>query len=196
MTKRLSGSLTNIMAMIAMPLLASQACAGNIPEADGPCGTLTKLGAKEVFSYLYNNSVYKWNVQFVTTRYRDIIRINAGAVKYLDNGWWQDTGNGNYHTSKTYTVPVPAGQTVKVAYCADSSDTDSYLRGIVTFTLDDSYTDHGYPDGNVPFEGINRIPTFKNRGTTAHVAYNKKPGNNWEDGSITICPNDPYCKTP
>jgi len=199
MTKRISGSIPKIMAIVVLSLLtalSSQARAGNIPEADGPCGSLTKLGAKETYSYIYNNSLYKWDVVFTSYSYLDLIAINAGAVKYLDNGWWQDTGNGDYHTSKIYTVPVPSGQTVKIAYCSDGSGGDFYVRGRVNFNLVDAYKDHGSPDGNVRFEGINTIPTFYNRGTTPHVAYNKDPDRAWETGSITICPNDPYCKIP
>ena len=199
MKKRNPGSITKILAIVALPLLAtlsSQASAGNIPEAEGPCGTLTKLGAKEIYSYIYNNSLYKWDVVYTTASYLDLIAINAGAVKYLDNGWWQDTGNGDYHTAKTYTVPVPAGQTVKIAYCSDTSGTDAYVRGRVTFKLADAYKNHGSPDGNVRFEGINTTPTFYNHGTTPHVGYNKNLNNVWELGSIAICPHDPYCKIP
>jgi hypothetical protein len=199
MIKRVCGSITKFLAIVALPLLAilsSNANAGNIPESEGPCGTLTKLGGKEVYSHIYNNSLYKWNVVFTTHNYRDLVSINAGAVKYLYNGWWQDNGYGDYHASKIYTVPVLSGQAVKIAYCSDSSEGDYYLHGLVTFVLTDDYKNHGTPDGNVRFEGVNTIPTFFNHGTTPHVAYNKNPGGTWEVGSITICPNDPYCNIP
>ncbi len=199
MHTRIFGFAGKLLAIGALPLLAGfspQASAGNFPEADGPCNSLTKLGASDTYSYIYNNSLYKWDMLFVTTRNTEGGFINAGAVKYLDNGWWQDTGNGDYRTFKIYTVPVLAGQTVKIAYCADRSGADAYIEGRVSFNLVDTYKEHGSPDGNVPFKGLNRIPTFRNSGTTPYVAYNKKPGDIWEDGSITICPNDPYCKMP
>ena len=199
MIKRIRISTKKIVAMVALPLLASlapDAAAENATPVNQACGVLTNMGDH---TYIYNNSRYDWNVVFITTLIGgDFGRsLNAGAVKYLSGeGQWVDTGIGDYRSAKTYTVPVTAGQTVAIAYCADHSVATHRIDGHVFFAAANPALVHGSPDGNVLFRGENGTPYLFNHGTTPYVDYNRKPTKEFENGSITICPNDPECKIP
>jgi len=207
MKNRIFVSVKQLLTLAALPLLtllSPQTSAGNIPEAQGPCGILTSMGDH---TKIYNNSRYAWNVVFKTTinppEYGDDhMNVNAAAVKYLSDGIWIDNGTGDYRREKTYTVPVSAGETVKIAYCADSSMGNHIVIGKVSiiwnYTAASNYPDngHGQPGGNVEFRALNSTPIFLNHGTTPYVNYNKNLDTVFENGSLTLCPNDPECKIP
>jgi len=210
MISRILVSIKKALSVVlaTLPLLASlspQAIAENIPEAQGPCGILTLMGDH---TRIYNHSRYAWNVVFKTNRIfiqdgeKFTVDTNVAAVKYLNNGMWIDNGTGDYRHEKIYTVPVNPGETVKIAYCADSTVGDRIVTGNVTilwnYTAGSNYANngHGQPDGNVRFEAVNSTPIFRNHGTTPYVNYNKNLDTVFENGSLTICPNDPECKIP
>jgi hypothetical protein len=183
---------------------------GYLPE-NNPCGELHWAGAAK--ATIDNKSNYPWNVVF-TTHSTDLgyFSINAGAVKYLNNGWWLDVGEGN-SSMKTYKIPVPANSSVDIAYCTSYSGGDYVIRGNVAFETSIAYVPgsnvpgHGLPVNGVAFYGYygydygyelsDRMPRFDNHGMTAHVDYNRKYGGaDMEYGSLTICPVDPWCITP
>jgi len=199
MIRRILVSTKKILALAALPALVSlapQAAAENATPVGSACGVLTNMGEH---TYIYNNSSYDWNVVFITTVFGgDLGRsINAGAVKYqTDEGLWIDTGIGDYRSAKSYTIPVGAGHTVPIAYCADHSVLTHRIEGHIFFTPANPALVHGSPDGDVKFKGENGTPYFFNKGTTPYVDYNRKPGKAFEDGSLTICPNDPQCIIP
>lgn len=203
MINRALALIKRLLALAVLPvlgLLSPQAHADNFPEAQGPCGNLTLMGYGTA---IYNNSQYAWNVIFKTSSYRDDDgSANAAAVKYLSDGVWIDNGTGDYRTEKTYIVPANPGQSVKIAYCADSSIGDRIVKGKVSvlwnYTGNWNYANsaHGQPDGNVKFYSVNSTPLFYNQGTTPYVNYNKNLGNFFENGSLTICPNDSTCRIP
>jgi len=179
-----------------LPMLAPDAMADNIPEAKGPCGSLTPMGQH---TGIYNNSRYRWDVIFRTKDYapRGGARsVNAGAVKYLSNGMWIDSGIGDYRHLKTYTIPVEPDQNLRIAYCADTSNGDAIIFGEVLFLLKEDSDVHGSPASHVEFSGLNLTPNFKNHGNTAYVDYNKNRDGVIEAGSLTICPYDVDCKIP
>jgi hypothetical protein len=198
--------ILSLLSCLSTPALAET----YLPEND-PCGELHLVGGD--IATIYNNSNYQWNVVFTTRAENDqyLVRINAGAVKYLNNGWWVDGGEGDYTNSKTYRIPVPPNSNVDIAYCASGSDTLGFgiIQGSVAFETLIAYVPgyntpgHGLPVNGVQFGGVydgfspTPKPQFFNNGTTAHVDYNRKPGGvNLEYGSLTICPNDPWCMTP
>ncbi len=204
MINRMFSSTKKFLPVLVLPVLVSlapHAAAENVTPLVTPlndaCGILTKMGDH---TYIYNNSRYDWNVVFITTVIGgDIGRsLNAGAVKYLSgDGQWVDTGIGDYRSAKTYTVPVGAGETVPIVYCADHSVTTHKIEGHVYFVAANPALVHGSPDGNVRFTAENGTPYFFNHGTTPYVDFNRRIINkDFENGSLTICPNDPECKIP
>ncbi len=193
--KRLTASTRQILSMMALASFTPYAAAETTTQADEACGTLTKMGGH---TYLVNHSQYDWNVVFITTAINEAFGVsyNAGAVKYLaDDARWVDTGIGDYRSAKTYTVPVPAYETVPIAYCADRSHQNHRIDGRIFFIPVNPALVHGSPDGNVVFSGENGTPAFFNHGFTPYVEYNKNAGY-FENGSLKICPNDSECKIP
>lgn len=208
--------------MLALTLSAgflSSARADDIPASDptAPCGELHLIGQQ---SYIYNRSVFTFNVQFQTSAgiYEGFWlnrSINAGAVKYLDNdahgdGVWRDTGRGDYRSVKTYTIPAKPNSVVTIAYCGSRVPNVSNIIGKVLFTANPDEPVHPIPDGYVNFQGwadwtdswrrgdaaINQQVFFDKPVTTPYVSYDKKSDASWEYGSLTICPKDPECKIP
>lgn len=168
--------------------------ANNTPP-EAPCGKLTQLGAQTA---IYNKSRFDWDVVFTTYEYFMIAyhKANAGVVKYLSNGKWVDRGVGDYNHSKSYRIPVAAGKTVPIAYCADKSINKSIIQGKVEFVP----TTAGYAgadiDDGVEFFGANRAPVFNLSSKTPYVDYDRNDSRKMEYGSITLCPNDAECKLP
>lgn len=199
MINRILASTKRFLPVLVLPvlaLLAPHAKADNIAQDKDPCGVLTTMGQH---TSIYNNSQYDWNVVFITSVIGDDLgkTYNAGAVKYLSgDGWWVDTGIGDYRRAKTYTVPVGAGKTVAIAYCADRSGSSYRIDGKVFFSAANAALTHGTPVGNVSFNAHNSTPYFSNNGTTPFVNYNRNLDTVFENGSLTICPNDPACKLP
>jgi len=184
------------VALLLLNILSPHASAGNIPEDQGACGTLTTMGQH---TYIYNNSQYSWNVVFKTYRINEmfVAHVNAGAVKYLNDGWWVDSGVGLFGGNKIYTVPVGPGESVPIAYCADRSGDSVRINGVVIIhNLTGADNAHGSPAGSVEFTGTNSTPIFNNIGPTPYVAYNKNLNGVFENGSLTICPNDSTCRIP
>ena len=203
--------------MLALSLSAGflkSASANDIPASDAaaPCGELHLVGKK---SYIHNESNFSFNVQFRTeaTTYGLFKRsLNAGAVKYLEtdangNGVWRDTGTGHYRSAKTYTVPVRSKSVVTIAYCASRVPNISYILGDVSFTADSDEPQHPIPDGYVSFSGWsdwkdvrnwspNQEVWFDSPVVTPYVSYNRAPDTSRQNGSLTICPNDPACRLP
>jgi hypothetical protein len=196
MTKRITESTRQILAMMALPVLvslASPAAAGNTTH-DNPCGSLTEMG----IDIINNHSHYDWNVVFITTAINEAFGIsyNAGAVKYLsDDNQWVDTGVGDYRSTKIYTVPVPAYERAMIAFCADRSRQNYRIEGHLFFTPVNPALVHGIPDGNVLFSGENGTTSYFNNGFTPYVNYNRDNGY-LKYGSLEICPSDPECKIP
>ena len=206
-------SLKKILAALALPFFAgvsAHANAGDIPQEDpsAPCGTLHQVGSDK---FIYNHSNFFFNVRFETNslipphsnRHRS---VNAGAIKYLaldthGQGIWHDTGLGNYHSTKSYVIPVANNEMVRIAYCADTSLDSAFIEGTVFFDKIESDGEHNGPQGNVRFSGHagngsanNNIIAFESDGsTTPFIYYNAQPSGNVSSGSLTICPKDSYC---
>lgn len=201
-------SPSRILVALALPFFAGvslQASAGDIPQDDhnAPCGVLKQLGEQK---YIYNNSNFLFNAVFKTNsiKVNKVSRtVNAGAVKYLDfdengQGIWRDNGVGDYHKTKSYTVPVANNSKVRIAYCADSSMLEPQIEGVVSFEKAESDGEHNGPQGNVYFRGVSRPLSgnhvaFDSTGFVPFVDYNKNPTGSAEDGSLTICPRDLFC---
>ena len=181
------------------------ASAADIEESDpsAPCGGLQLIGQE---SAIYNPSNFLFIVKFTTvaTAFQ-----NAGAVKYFERdakgtGFWRDTGVGDYTEEKTYNVPVKSHDTVAIAYCGAAVNYP-VIKGTVSFAADTSQGWFNMPVDGVRFEGheirysdgimVNPV-IFHNKGKTAYVSYNKKLGDVPERGSLTLCPNDPFCVVP
>lgn len=200
---------SKILATLTLPLFAgisSNACAGDIPATDptAPCGILSQMGE---IRKIYNNSNFFFSVRFETKVFiiGPFQSVNAGAVKYLDEGEgsygiWHDTGVGDYRSIKKYTIPIKPNHEVKIAYCADSSNGFSIVKGTVYFEADPSDGDHHAPQGGVGFNiktgrsrDITRV-VFNTHQPTPFVSYSRSSSGKVEDGSLTICPKDSYCK--
>ena len=179
-------------ALLLLGCCSLPAFAEDLPLAD-PCGELHKIGNTAL---IYNPSNFNWIVSFKTELYKN---TNAGAVKYLDSGIWKDTGTGDYRSYKTYDIPVPKHENVRIAYCGSNTNgNEAKIQGIVSFKATDRFYANGIPQGNVFFKSRYsvRTPKFDNPGTTSFVSYNRIETGELVDGNITICPNDAQCLVP
>ena len=158
-----------------------------------PCGELHKMGHT---AKIYNPSDFDWTVRFTTEAFN---LTNAGAVKYLDNGVWQDTGTGDYRRFKTYDIPVPKHDNVEIVYCGSNTNRNpEKIQGTVSFQPTERFYANHIPQGNIYFRamGLRNTPKFQNSGTTSFVNYNRTDTGELVDGNITICPNDAQCLVP
>ena len=179
-------------ALLLLGSCSLPAFAGDLPVSD-PCGELHKMGNTAV---IYNPSDFDWIVSFKSEAFRF---TNAGAVKYLDNDVWKDTGTGDYHTYKTYNIPVPKHGNVRIAYCGSNSGGNrEKIQGVVNFKATDRFYAHGIPQGNLFFISVDLrlTPKFHNADDTSLVNYNRNDIGEQVDGNITICPNNPQCLKP
>lgn len=196
-----------VLALLFSAGFSGTVSAADIEESDpsAPCGELQLIGRE---NYIYNPSHSSFIMKFTTDGYMQ--RANAGAVKYFERdangiGYWRDTGVGDYRSKKTYTIPVKSHDTTTIAYCASGDREAHSIRGEVSFSADAS------PRwGNIPVDGVSffgkveisrdreyvQLVKFSNNGTTPYVGYNRKPTGAFENGSLTLCPNDPFCVVP
>lgn len=199
-------SPSKILAALALPLVATvslHASAGDIPVNDptAPCGALKHVGENTA---IYNKSNFTFNVIFETSPkvIGPFRRVNAGAVKYLSDvenspGIWKDTGE----TTHSYVVPVGPNSVVPIAYCADTSNGEAFMKGKVSFESEPTEGVHNIPDSGVDFFTnswssivINRTHLFTPY-STPYVDYNVEPSlGRKENGSMVICPKDMFCK--
>ena len=195
------------LVLVLSAVFSGTASAADIEESDpsAPCGELHLIGKE---NYIYNPSNFLFIVKFTT---ESISFVNAGAVKYFERdakgtGFWRDTGAGDYRRKKTYNIPVKSHDTATIAYCAADSGGNPYISGEVSFSADMSQEWGNMPVDGVVFSGevqsdargwkYVRFVEFFNDGITPYVDYNRKPGDIYESGSQTLCPNDPFCQAP
>lgn len=200
-SKKLAAPLLLLMAVVTGAASADEYMVDTDPTA--PCGVLHQIGRESV---IYNLSNYSYGVKF-TTKATSLGRlkathVNAGVVKYLaldadGNGVWVDTGLGDYHSSKTYTIPARAKQSVTISYCADQTILNTPLiEGVVSFDPDPAEGPHPGPVGDVVFRGeddcirgkdncLSEVQ-FYNHGETPYVNYNRIPNTVFRKGSLTI----------
>lgn len=197
------------LAVLFFAGVSFQASAGDIAQEDpaAPCGVLEQVGTDK---FIYNNSNFLFKVRFETQSFHPMGKrkrsVNAGAVKYLElkddgHGVWRDTGVGNYHSTKSYSIPVAPNKMVRIAYCGDTSGYTAYIKGSVYFDKAESDGEHNGPQGDVGFSGehllgsrdVNTISFDGDGSTTPFVYYNAQPSGNDAPGSLTICPKDINC---
>ena len=179
-------------ALLLLGCSSLTAFAGDLPAND-PCGDLFKMGN---IARIYNQSDFDWIVSFKTEAFKF---TNAGAVKYLDNDVWKDSGTGDYRSYKTYDIPVPKHENVKIAYCGTRNYlSQEEIQGKISFKATDRFYTNGIPEGNVSFVSVKtrNTPKFSNSGNTSFVNYNRIDTGELLDGNITICPNDAQCVAP
>ena len=199
-------SLKKIAIKLILTLFAawsSLATGGDILTTDkhAPCGELHLVGA---ISYITNKSPSSLMVRFASHAPEiNFAKVNAGAVKYLAsdlNGatvWRDNNDDGNYRDTKTYFIPVKAGETVEIAYCASETHKLSPMSGFVSFALDPNEAQPSAP-ANV----VNPMSGRVSFASPPNEARNSVPGDhvnfrNWSNqggsiGEMKFYPKDTY----
>ena len=172
-------------------------------DSAAPCGVLKQVGP---VATIHNKSNFTFNVRFETAAIQigPLRSVNAGAVKYLDfdgnnQGVWRDTGEGDDHSIKKYTIRLQANQGVPIAYCADTSNGASRIRGKLYFDPQVGEGEHNIPQSGIDFfSADNHVvidrdflfhPYF-----TPFVDYNVDNLGRISFGSFVLCLRDSYCR--
>lgn len=203
--------LKQILFALILSLVAGRSSLASVAdmlatEAHAPCGELHQIGPT---NYITNLSSFSLTAKFeshAAAILHGFRTVNAGAVKYLAsdiNGakvWRGNNDDGNYRDKKTYFIPVRAGDTVEIAYCASETNGQMPMLGSVSLITDPAFAEVGHilfsnwvsrdtDQGEVSFDqGEVSFDVRRSRDTGGGVIkLNSTPDQNLhQNGSLTI----------